>query len=169
VNPKALSVAGITANNKPYDGTTTATLSTSSAVLQGVISGDTVSLDISSYIATFASKNVANGIADCRGPPAPSPPVIRMRSSNSITADAFERACHKLAAEVHVPIAVCGKVAFRTPAHSNTPARIQRSLGVRFIFPSASHDSEFANRRRGSQRASAEAGVKKTLVNNDPK
>jgi hypothetical protein len=63
VNPKALSVTGITANNKPYDGTTTATLSTSSAALQGVISGDTVSLDISSYIATFASKNVANSIA----------------------------------------------------------------------------------------------------------
>ena len=63
VNPKALSVTGITANNKPYDGTTTATLSAGSAVLQGVISGDTVSLDISSYTATFASKNVANSIA----------------------------------------------------------------------------------------------------------
>lgn len=39
VNPKALTITGITANNKPFDNTTTATLS-GTPVLQGIVTGD---------------------------------------------------------------------------------------------------------------------------------
>jgi len=58
ITPAALTVTGETANNKVYNGTTTATLS--AGTLAGVISGDTVTLTQS---GTFASKNVGTGIA----------------------------------------------------------------------------------------------------------
>ena len=62
ITPAALTVSGVSANTKSYDGTTTATLTTSSATLSGVVSGDTVSLNASSSTATFASANVGTGI-----------------------------------------------------------------------------------------------------------
>jgi phosphotransferase system HPr-like phosphotransfer protein len=55
--------SGITANNKVYDGTTTATLSSNNVVLSGVVPGDTVSLNTNGYVADFASEGVGNGIA----------------------------------------------------------------------------------------------------------
>ncbi len=55
--------SGITANDKVYDGSTAATLNSNSVVLLGVITGDTVSLNINRYIANFASASVGNGIA----------------------------------------------------------------------------------------------------------
>jgi hypothetical protein len=60
VNPKALTVTGITANNKVYDGTTSATLNTTSAQLSGVLSADTgnVTLVTSAVTATFADPSV---------------------------------------------------------------------------------------------------------------
>jgi hypothetical protein len=70
VDPKALTVTGITANNKVYDGDTSATLNFTNAQLNGVLSGDVgnVDLDTSGYTADFsvndvADKNVANGKA----------------------------------------------------------------------------------------------------------
>ena len=45
ITPKLLTTTGITAENKIYDGTTAATLNTSSASLVGVIPGDTVTLN----------------------------------------------------------------------------------------------------------------------------
>ena len=54
---------GITANNKVYDGTTTATISSNNVVLVGVVSGDTVSLSTNGYTANFVSANVGTGIA----------------------------------------------------------------------------------------------------------
>src|SRR5205807_7564404 len=63
ITPAPLTVTGITANNKVYDATTKATLSTSSAALVGVFAGDTVALDTSAATGTFASKDVGNGIA----------------------------------------------------------------------------------------------------------
>jgi endonuclease YncB( thermonuclease family) len=54
--------SGITANNKVYDRTTTATLSSNTVVLAGVITGDTVTLSTNGYTANFASANVGNGI-----------------------------------------------------------------------------------------------------------
>jgi hypothetical protein len=56
--------SGITANNKVYDGTTTATISSNNVVLNGVRPGDAASVRLSTngYTATFASAGVANGI-----------------------------------------------------------------------------------------------------------
>jgi trimeric autotransporter adhesin len=53
---------GITANNKVYDGTTVATITSNNVVLAGVVAGDTVTLSTNSYTASFASANVGNGI-----------------------------------------------------------------------------------------------------------
>src|SRR5208282_1334172 len=59
-----LGVSGITAGNKTYDGTTTATHNTTGAALTGVVSGDSskVSLVTSSAVGTFASASVGTGI-----------------------------------------------------------------------------------------------------------
>ncbi len=46
ITPAALTVTGVTANNKVYDGTTAATLNIGSAALSGVISGDAVTLKL---------------------------------------------------------------------------------------------------------------------------
>jgi hypothetical protein len=55
---------GITANNKVYDGTTTATISSNNVILNGVLSGDTVNVRLSTngYTANFTSANVGTGI-----------------------------------------------------------------------------------------------------------
>jgi len=54
----ALTVSGVTASDKVYDGLTTATINTASAVLNtGVLSGETVTLNTSST-ANFNDKNV---------------------------------------------------------------------------------------------------------------
>jgi hypothetical protein len=58
ITAKALTVSGITASNKVYDGTTNATVSTSGASLNGLIAGDVLSL---SATGTFANKNVGVG------------------------------------------------------------------------------------------------------------
>jgi endonuclease YncB( thermonuclease family) len=55
--------SGLTANNKVYDRTTTATLSSNTVVLTGVITGDTATLNTNSYTANFASAGVGNNIA----------------------------------------------------------------------------------------------------------
>src|SRR5205814_1469924 len=63
ITTRGLTVSGITAANKPYDRSTSATIDTGGASLQGVISGDTVTLDVSGGVGTFATRNVGNGIA----------------------------------------------------------------------------------------------------------
>jgi hypothetical protein len=60
--PAPLTVSGITAGTKVYDGTTTATLNTAGAVLSGILSGDAVTLNASAAVGTFASKDVANNV-----------------------------------------------------------------------------------------------------------
>ena len=61
IDPKAISVSGVTASNKIYNGDTSATISTANVNLAaaGVASGDQVTVNAS---GTFASKNAANGI-----------------------------------------------------------------------------------------------------------
>src|SRR5204862_1911110 len=61
INQKGLTVTGITANNRVYDGTTAATLNVSGAALVGVVGTDNVNLNAASAIGTFASKTVATG------------------------------------------------------------------------------------------------------------
>jgi len=64
ITPAPLTIrAGLTANNKVYDSTTAATISSATQVLAGVLGTDAVSVSSSGpYAATFASPNVANGI-----------------------------------------------------------------------------------------------------------
>ncbi|MDI6751222.1 MAG: YDG domain-containing protein [Rhodocyclaceae bacterium] len=59
ITPKALSLSGLTANDKTYDGTTAATLG-SLGTLSGVITGDDVSVS-GTASASFADKNAGTG------------------------------------------------------------------------------------------------------------
>ncbi|MDC3024415.1 YDG domain-containing protein, partial [Alphaproteobacteria bacterium] len=58
ITAKALTVSGITASDKSYDGSTTATLGTSSILYTGLINGDSFS---GSYSGTFNNANVGTG------------------------------------------------------------------------------------------------------------
>jgi len=58
---ETLTVTGITANDKVYDGTTVASINVGGAVLVGVIGGDEVTLDVTGATGAFADKDVANG------------------------------------------------------------------------------------------------------------
>jgi hypothetical protein len=62
ITPAILTVTGITANNKAYDGTATATLNVGSAALSGKFGSDVVTLNTAAAVGTFADKNVGNGI-----------------------------------------------------------------------------------------------------------
>jgi hypothetical protein len=57
--------SGVTANNKTYDGTTTAAIISNSVVLAGVVAEDiaNVRLSTNGYTASFATSSVANGNA----------------------------------------------------------------------------------------------------------
>lgn len=59
--PKALTIVGVTAVNKTYDGSTTATL-TGAASYSGLVAGETFAV-VGAPCATFATSAVANGIA----------------------------------------------------------------------------------------------------------
>jgi hypothetical protein len=65
VTKSSVTVSGVTANNKVYDGTTAATVNLSGATLSGVLSGDAsrVSLNASEVTAMFAQANVGTNIA----------------------------------------------------------------------------------------------------------
>jgi hypothetical protein len=61
ITAATLTVSGITATNKVYDRTTTATLNVAGAALVGVVSGDAVTLSTATATGAFADKTVANG------------------------------------------------------------------------------------------------------------
>ena len=56
-----LTVTGITADNKPYDGTTTATIHTAGATLVGKLSGDDVTLNTAGATGAFADAAIGTG------------------------------------------------------------------------------------------------------------
>ncbi|MBF8295565.1 MAG: Bacterial surface protein [Bacteroidetes bacterium] len=58
ITPKDLTVSGITADDKVYDGTTSATLNTTGAALVDLVSGDIVTVSTSGANGTFAGKEV---------------------------------------------------------------------------------------------------------------
>lgn len=60
VGKLALTVSGIIASNKIYDGTTAATLNVSNAVLSTAFAGDLVTLNVSAAKGAFADKTVGN-------------------------------------------------------------------------------------------------------------
>jgi hypothetical protein len=61
VSKLVLSVSGITASNKVYDGSTSATLNLSKATLKTVLAEDAVTLNTSAAKGAFASKTVGTG------------------------------------------------------------------------------------------------------------
>jgi hypothetical protein len=61
ITPAALTVTGITASDKVYDGTTAATLNVTGATLQGVTNGDAVALDTSAATGAFGDPNAGTG------------------------------------------------------------------------------------------------------------
>ena len=61
ITAKTISATGVAANNKTYDGTTTATLSGSGSVASSIVNGDSVSL--TGGTATFADANAGAGKA----------------------------------------------------------------------------------------------------------
>jgi hypothetical protein len=63
ITPARLTVTGVVAQSKVYDGTTAATLNTSQAILSGIVNNDHVSVSPNVYTATFASKDVGNNVA----------------------------------------------------------------------------------------------------------
>ena len=50
INPATLTVAGVIAENKQYDATTTAAVNTTGATLNGVLNGDQVTLNATNVI-----------------------------------------------------------------------------------------------------------------------
>ena len=62
ISKKELTVTGLTANDKVYDGTDAADLNTSGAALSGVVSGDVVQIDEITGVYT-AGKDAGNGKA----------------------------------------------------------------------------------------------------------
>jgi len=61
ISQAGLTVSGITANNKTYDGGTNATLNTGGATLVGVIGADNVTLNTGGAAGLFTDKNVGLG------------------------------------------------------------------------------------------------------------
>lgn len=60
ITPKALTISGVTATDKVYDGTLSDTLNTASAVLNGVLGSDSVTLTSSGAGGTFSTANVGS-------------------------------------------------------------------------------------------------------------
>jgi hypothetical protein len=63
ITPKMLTISGVTASDKVYDGTTTDTLNVGSASLNGVVGSDNVSLLTGSAAGTFSQSDVGNNLA----------------------------------------------------------------------------------------------------------
>jgi len=61
VNKKEITVTGITAEDKIYDGTTTALLNTEAVTLVGVVGSEVVELDVENIAGAFIDANVAVG------------------------------------------------------------------------------------------------------------
>jgi hypothetical protein len=62
ISAKTLTVTGITASDKTFDGTTAATLVTTGAAITGVISPDVVTLVTTGAVGTFSNSGPGNGI-----------------------------------------------------------------------------------------------------------
>jgi hypothetical protein len=63
ITPRDLSVSGITASDKVYDGNTTAVVSAANAVLSNAVAGDSVAVSTQNAQGNFADKDVARGSA----------------------------------------------------------------------------------------------------------
>lgn len=59
ISSKSVTISGMGANNKVYDGTDAAILNTTNAVINGVINSDAVSIDTTNALASFSDANAA--------------------------------------------------------------------------------------------------------------
>jgi len=68
ITPKPITVTGVTAENKPYDATNTATLDTAAAALSGVFAQDAASVDLSTIgTGVFNNVNAGNRLVNISG------------------------------------------------------------------------------------------------------
>jgi hypothetical protein len=67
IDPKGLTVLGMVAEDKPYDGNTDAVLDFTGASLDGVLGGDDVTLDTSAAVGTFASATIGSWTVTASG------------------------------------------------------------------------------------------------------
>jgi hypothetical protein len=87
--PATVSVSGLTADNKVYDGTTAAILDFNAAALVGVLPGDTVTLDTMDTTGTIASSQAGSNIPvavsglTLGGPQAPDYTLARQPSTTA--------------------------------------------------------------------------------------
>lgn len=63
VAPKSVTIGGMNAYNKTYDGNDTAEIYTGSSSMEGIINFDDVQIDYTNAIAKFADQNVASSIS----------------------------------------------------------------------------------------------------------
>ncbi|HEX4152333.1 MAG TPA: YDG domain-containing protein, partial [Steroidobacteraceae bacterium] len=63
ITPAPLTISGVSADSKPYDGTAIATLSSSGASLHGILGSDSVNLSNSGATGSFASVDVGNALS----------------------------------------------------------------------------------------------------------
>ena len=62
ITPAPLTISGILANNKPYDGTTAETLNATAAALNGVLGSDSVIVSATGATAQFTTVNAGNNL-----------------------------------------------------------------------------------------------------------
>ncbi|MBB6243195.1 YDG domain-containing protein [Rhodanobacter sp. MP1X3] len=68
ITAKSITVTGVTAENKPYDATNTATLDTAAAALSGVFAQDTANVDLSTIgTGVFNNVNAGNRLVNTSG------------------------------------------------------------------------------------------------------
>jgi filamentous hemagglutinin family protein len=134
VNPATLSVSGVTANNKVYDGTTLASLS-GNGTLSGVIGSDVVALTQS---GNFASKNVGTSIVV-------TPTLSGASASNYTLAD--------LAADITPRVLVLNgttKVINKVYDGTTTAALGGSTLSGVIVGDTVTHSATFASKNAGN-------------------
>jgi trimeric autotransporter adhesin len=62
ITPAPLTITGVSANSKPYDGINLATLNTTNEALSGLYTGDAVTVSAASAASAFASVNVGSNL-----------------------------------------------------------------------------------------------------------
>ncbi len=67
ITPKTLTITGVVANNKVYDGTTAATFNLTGAALVGVVAPDVVTINSGSAMGAFASANAGTWAVTASG------------------------------------------------------------------------------------------------------
>jgi hypothetical protein len=161
VDPVALSVSGITANDKVYDSTTGAVLNTNTAVLVGVVSGDSVALDFTFAAGYFADGNVGTdktvqisgldiggGSASNYTLNAPTTTASITPASLTVTADNPVKTCGQPNPTLTVNYSgfVSGEDAsvLTSPAVLSTPATVNSAPGLYPITASDAVDGNYA-------------------------